>query len=457
MTKLDKSNIIKDIIKQLQLEGFDREQITEIMKYGVLYLNDKNDRVRVREMIDTYHITQKDITRFFDKDEEIIHEFIDSIEKEEAEEVIVEDVIEELPIGEIIEEPYIDKSDEEMSDVEVIEESNTEKFEREMVAEILKTIEEMPLAEEKHEKDEIIQPEEIKKEQLSAKGQKLYEKVEKLEQKIRQEKNPLKLPLLKFKLRTLLAKIQRELDLINIKENYKLQREELKVRKLQSDKENTKEIALLMKKINLKKQELLSNSEYDYKSTDFGFYGIVKNETELHTLTASLKEDSETKSVAEDIERMVEIRAELEHLQTELKNRREMLINSDKIYAVNEKRINKEEKRSDIKYNVWQRIKDFFKNISAEAKDINTNFIEMRKIKKIYRKQKIHAILSGKEKIAVINAEQKQAQQLQRNYQKERFFSNIKLTGEELAKANEPVQTEPLEQEVQAPVQEETL
>jgi len=79
MTKLDKSNIIKDIIKQLQLEGFDREQITEIMKYGVLYLNDKNDRVRVREMIDTYHITQKDITRFFDKDEEIIGKKINNI------------------------------------------------------------------------------------------------------------------------------------------------------------------------------------------------------------------------------------------------------------------------------------------------------------------------------------------------------------------------------------------
>ena len=417
MTKMDLKKI-RQVVRDLKLAGLNREQIAEFIKYGEQYMEDKEQEI-INDVLKKHNIKRSDITRHFGKRDKMIYEIIDTAENELSEENIEG---EEKP-------------------------STGEKGD------------EIEITQDEAEQSAEIEEAQLKKEELSEKGKKLYEKVEKLEAKIRDEKNPLKLHLLQFKLRMLVAKIQRELDLINIKESYNLKRDELKLGKEQSDKDINKEIALLMLKVNLKKQELHSNSEYDYKSSDFGFNGLVKSEEELQVLTTSLKADSETKLVAENIERMSQVRQEIEKLQEELKSKQQLVHDNNKEYARSKKQLDFEEKRLTVinKYNIFSRIGDFFKNVKQGINDIRADMIEMKQLKKEYEKEKLEAKRKYEAEMADIARKSEEAKILKQDERKSKFLNDVKLKGKELEEANEPVQIEPAEQEVEFPNQEETL
>ena len=168
MTKMDLKTI-RQVVIDLKLVGLNREQIAEFIKYGEQYMEDKEQEI-INEVLKKHNIKRSDITRHFGKRDKMIYEVIDTAENELSEEIIEGE--EKTSTGE--------KGDE----IEIIQD------EAEQSTEIEET--------------------QLKKEELSAKGKKLYEKVEKKKKKIRGEKNPLKLHLLQFKLRMLVAKIQRE-------------------------------------------------------------------------------------------------------------------------------------------------------------------------------------------------------------------------------------------------------
>lgn len=243
-----------------------------------------------------------------------------------------------------------------------------------------KTIKEL---EEKKEQEEYENPKSSEQQEKSMdseteknkldKSSKLIEKVEMLSKRIEQEKNPIKRHILSFKVRMLLSKIQREIDLQNIRENYKIRKDELKIQKENKEKDSIDNIAMIGAKVQLLKKELRANEEYDTESSRFMYpKNYVDRSGGIEEVKNKLKQSKrpETKEVSKKIEEMQKKREELDKLEKELQKEQEILDNSAKEYEKQERELNFKEKSLVLKQNIniFSRIKSFFGNIADQTR-----------------------------------------------------------------------------------------
>ena len=237
---------------------------------------------------------------------------------------------------------------------------------------------------------EIEQEDDEKDIKLSEKSKKLLEKIELLSQKIEEEKSPLKRHILSFQVKMLIAKIQREIDLQNLKASYDNKRETLLSEKLDRETGAIDNIASLSEQIKQLKRDIRGNEEYDEQSPNFMYpKKYIEQVGGIEGLTEKLKESPKEDSqyTAWKIESISRQRQELEKLQEELKQEQEKLEYSQDDYNQDKKDLKREETALVVKQkiNVFSRIGNFFKNMAEEVRAYRD---EKRQIKELTIKQK---------------------------------------------------------------------
>lgn len=208
---------------------------------------------------------------------------------------------------------------------------------------------------------------------LSEKSKQLIEKIDNLTQKIEQEKNPLKKHILAFQVKMLISKIQREIDLNNIRDSYQVKRDELKKSKEEKELEGIDNIAGLNEQIMQLKKEISGNEEYDAQSPYFMYpKKYVEQIGGPEALANKLKESKkvQTQQAAKRIESVAQKRIELQELEDKLAKQQENLEHSNEGYEADKKSLNREEKSLILKQkmNIFSRIGEFFNNMIEEAK-----------------------------------------------------------------------------------------
>ena len=243
----------------------------------------------------------------------------------------------------------------------------------------------MPLENEVEEELEEIE-EEPNQPKLSPKAKKLEEKVNILIEKIENEKNPFKKHILQFKVKMLITKIQREIDIVKIKEEFKAQRIEKKREKMDREDENVENIGDLTSQIEELEGILATNARYDYASSKFIYpkdYIEKKGGIEKFKEQLESKKDQQSSQIANKIEAVAEVRQELEKLEQQLQEKQQQLSESDKIYNEDIKKINKEE-RSLIrtqKMDIFTKIGTWFKNLTGQIKEFFAERKENKELK----------------------------------------------------------------------------
>lgn len=277
--------------------------------------------------------------------------------------------------------------------------------------------------------DEIMDVEEKAEEnneQLSEKSKKLLEKIELLSQKIEEEKSPLKRHILSFQVKMLIAKIQREIDLQNLKASYDDKREYLTVKKEERESGSVDNIAILNSKIKALQREMSGNEEYDVESPYFIYpKKYVQELGGVENLTKKLKESQkeESQQTANRIEDIAKKRQELDKLYEELRTEQENLEYSQEDYNKDKRDLKREETALALKqkFNIFSRIGNFFRNMVEEVKLYRQ---EKNQIKELKEKQleDVSAIDSDFErKMQELKEEHKKAkQELRESHQKER-------------------------------------
>lgn len=251
--------------------------------------------------------------------------------------------------------------------------------------------------------------------QLSEKTKKLLEKIELLSQKIEEEKSPVKRHILSFQVKMLIAKIQREIDLQNLKSAYEDKRKFLVIEKEERENGAVDNIAILNSKIKALQREMNGNEEYDAESPYFMYPPkYVQELGGVENLIKKLKESQkgEVQQTAIKIDEMAQKRAELNKLYEELRTEQDNLEYSQEDYEQNKKDLNKEEKALMIrqKFNIFSRIGNFFKTMLEEAKLYRQ---EKNQIRDLKTKQK--------EDEKLVNEEfARRMQELKEEYEKEK-------------------------------------
>ena len=219
---------------------------------------------------------------------------------------------------------------------------------------------------------ELVEETNLEKEKQD-KSKKLLEKIELLSQKIEQEKSPLKRHIFAFQVKMLIAKIQREIDIQNLKDSYEEKRASLLTEKEDREGYSLDNIAILNNKIRAKQREMSGNEEYDIESQYFLYpKKYVQEVGGIENLTKKLKESKsiDSQQTAQRIEKMALKRQELNNLYDELKKEQENLEHNQSGYNTDKMTLDREEKSLIIKqkFNIFTRISNFFKNMVEEAK-----------------------------------------------------------------------------------------
>lgn len=277
--------------------------------------------------------------------------------------------------------------------------------------------------------DEIMDIKESPKEdigKLSEKSKKLLDKIELLSQKIEQEKSPFKRHVLSFQVKMLIAKIQREIDLQNLKSSYEDKRKSLVVEKEERESGSVDNIAVLNSKIKALQREMNGNEEYDVESPYFMYpKKYVQELGGVENLTTKLKESKkeEAQQAANKIDEMAKKRQELNKLYEELKTEQDNLEYSQDDYEQDKNDLNKEEKALIVrqKFNIFSRIGNFFKSMIDEVKLYRE---EKNQIKDLKEKQREDASMIDDDferKMQELKEEHEKAkQELREKQQKEK-------------------------------------
>ncbi len=268
------------------------------------------------------------------------------------------------------------------------------------------------------------------------KSKKLLDKCVVLANKIENEKSRAKRTLYSIKMKMLIAKIERELDIRDLQEEYAMDREE-RMENLQEEKSDARtESIKISKKIKALKKALKENKEYDYSSKDFIFpKEEVETEGGIDRYIGILRTSGnrEQEEVATDIQETLAKRRELERLQKELQETKEQLKNADKMA----RRDNRKSKVTETalvtakKANIFQKIGSFFRNLGStvietkeEISDLNALNMEKKDNIKSIKKEAKMTVQEQKE--AFEEAKQKayeeyqaKIQQLQEEYEQE--------------------------------------
>lgn len=250
------------------------------------------------------------------------------------------------------------------------------------------------------------------------KDKKLLDKVEKLCQKLETEENALKRAIYSAKLNFLMARIQKELDIIEIKEKYNEEIENIE----QFANIRAKEITRTkMKAIQEKKKyssRLSGIAEFDPTSSDFAFQEELDSVGgDVNKLIEMLKEDGED-VIAESIERACELGKKYDEYDTMLEESKSKRKEIEKEMKTRKKEKERENKAlvSKRKENIFKRIFNAIKNGIAEYKN-----------KKIAKKAYENDISNfenlenqnEEEELEIVNKEyQKKLQEIEADYQK---------------------------------------
>ena len=416
------------------LEGFKKAKITEILKYSTVNYKNQEMKNFIRRVFAANGITEQEAIEYFNNDDKAIEEAIDNplyyVQK-------TEDGIKRMRIMDLRPTLEVMYSENEHSEEEHSEEEHSEEEH----------------SEEEHSEEEH-SDETMDIEKLSPKGKKLLLKVDKLCEKIYQEKNPIKLQLLKFRVRRLQTMIQRELDLINIKEDFEAKKSELRTNKEENESQNEIEIARLSAQIKRKRKFIQSNSECDYESSDFMYdEKTIERNGGLENLAKKLKEnpDADVQYTGKRIEEMLQARKELKELQKQYEERQELLASSEASYKSDEKALKSEERRLIVanRFNIFSKIGDFLKNIGEGIKDIRAKREEMRQLREEYKQAKAESKAEAKARDEALKQKYEEARQENTSKRNSEFLRTVKLTGKDLENANSPspVQTDEVIQE----------
>lgn len=209
--------------------------------------------------------------------------------------------------------------------------------------------------------------EESKELKLSPKAKKLEAKIEELVQKVGKERNLFKRHMLSYRIKKLIARFDREIELIKIKNKYIDARRKLREERNKRDYENEGSIGELTVKIEDIQKTLDENKIYDSASPKFAYpKDYVENNGGTEKLKQQLKnrEDGKGAKFVDKMEQVDKVRQELEKAQKELLERQKELDNSNKIYKESSKKLNREEESLTKVHNadtLIMRVKNFFK------------------------------------------------------------------------------------------------
>lgn len=234
--------------------------------------------------------------------------------------------------------------------------------------------------------EEYVEPEDVQNPNMSEKSKKLMAKIEKLSQKIEEEKSPLKRHVMSFQVKMILAKIQREINIQDIRDNYNDIRDSISARKERREDISLNEIASINNEIRALKREISRNEEYDASSPYFLYpEKYVKQSGGVSRITKKLKESKnpDAQETAAKIEEIAQKRQRLDQLYDDLENEQELLEDNNIDYKHDIKSINREEKALVLKqkFNIFSRIGNFFKNMTEEIKAYREEKKEIKELK----------------------------------------------------------------------------
>lgn len=254
------------------------------------------------------------------------------------------------------------------------------------------------------------------------KSQKLFDKVNKLIEKIENEKSPFMRHLLSFKVKLLRNRIQREIDLQNIKENSEASLEELKYRKEMFESESIDTISELAALIKGKERQLRANEEYDSESPYFIYpKKYVEQSGGVQSFTDKLKQSQnpESQRAAKKIEDANKLRTEIEDLSNQLADKQKGLEDSGKLFEKEERGIRRQELALTVvnKVNIFARIGNFFRTFGEQAKEYFAERRENKEIKAQQKKEEAELYEQYAEVKAQLEAQYKEAKaQLHQQY-----------------------------------------
>lgn len=362
---------VRHVIGDLTLKGFSESQIEEIMKYGSKFIRNPDDRQLVDKILKDNGIKSHEFVKYFKTNKEKMKS-IQPMYYETENENGDNPVAETSNSWDYHDDEYDEYDDYAEYEGEDLEEDGTSEEQGEQEEE----------SEEHEEEQDDKRPKTKKESNLESKIVDLYDKIDK-------EKSLFKRHINQFKIRGLIAKLQREIDKQNIKEEYAIKRERLAYRRDLKEDNLLEYIAESQKYIKFIEKKLKANEEYDYESKNFMY---PKSYTEkiggIYAITRRLKEsDNETaRYTAEKIEEMSKVRMILTQEKNKLNAMQEKLENLDKMYNKEENRQIIEEKRLIIANN--NPLKNFKNWISNAVIEIKSFLVDRKEYTALKVKEK---------------------------------------------------------------------
>lgn len=251
------------------------------------------------------------------------------------------------------------------------------------------TTEETPTEEIPEKKSRRIDPK-----KLSPKAINLIKKVKVLCEKCSNENNIVKKHLLKFKLRMLTVRLQEELDLYYLKEEYRIKAEELKAKTVSKQKNDILAIININKQIKQRENVLRSYSEYDYYSPDFMFpKSLVEQCGGIKEFAKQLEEDKNpTIQIAgKNISGSLRYREQIQDLKKQISDRQKEMELREKEAFEESTKLNYMEQENQIALKepniIFKRIKEFFKIARVSIQDFRNELSERRELAKEYKQK----------------------------------------------------------------------
>ncbi len=209
------------------------------------------------------------------------------------------------------------------------------------------------------------------------KSQKLYNKVNDLVTKIENEPNVIKRTLYSIKAKLVLAKIQRQIDIQDIRDKYDTDRNQNDLDAEIAELDTRDDIIDLTSRINTLQDIININSDYDYESSRFMFgKSDVERKGGIDNYIKRLRQSGRIQQVdaASQMQYVENLKRELRAKQAELADKQGILAGIDKDRK-DKNRASKVEETALVvnkKINIFARISNFFKKIVEGIKEGKT-------------------------------------------------------------------------------------
>lgn len=172
----------------------------------------------------------------------------------------------------------------------------------------------------------------MNEEKKKTKAEALYEKVNILAEKIEKEPSAMKRALYSIKAKMILAKLQRQIDIQKIKQQYSKQRQDNLKEAEESKTDTRSDIIAMVQKINGLEDQIKRNADYDYQSKRFMFgTREIDSSGGINNYVQILKQSGRPEQVAaaQKIQDTEALRLELKNLKESLRDAQEELHYTD--------------------------------------------------------------------------------------------------------------------------------